>query len=87
MTEKKHKMPQPVRITMAIVLWGLILWVLTFNSPPLVPVARAIFIVFVIPSGLGEWLKYKGLVDESKAMVLKLVLMIVAAVAWYFFYR
>lgn len=87
MTEKERKTPQPVRIAMAIVLWGLILWVLTFNSPTLVPVARVIFIVFVIPSGLGEWIKYKGLVGESKSMVLKLVLMIVAAVVWYFFYR
>ncbi|AGL03119.1 hypothetical protein [Desulfoscipio gibsoniae] len=87
MTEKERKLQQPVRITMAIVLWGLILWVLTINSPTLVPVAQAIFIVFVIPSGLGEWFKYKGLVGESKSMLLKIVLMIAGGLVWYFGFR
>ena len=87
MTDKENKMPQPVRITLAIVLWGFILWLLTVGVPSLVPVAKAIFIVAVLPSGLGEWLKYKGLVGEKSAIPAKILLVIIAALLWYFLYR
>jgi predicted PurR-regulated permease PerM len=87
LSEKENKLQQPVRITLAIVLWGLILWVLTLGVPALVPMAKAIFIVAVLPSGLVEWLRYKGLVGENRSAVAKILLMIVAALLWYFGYR
>ncbi len=84
---EENKLQQPVRITLAIVLWALILWVLTLGMPALVPVAKALFIVFVLPSGLVEWFKYKGLVGKSRSVAVKILLMIVAALIWYFVYR
>jgi predicted PurR-regulated permease PerM len=86
-TEKGNKFQQPVRITLAIVLWALILWVLTLNMPALIPIAKAIFIVAVLPTGLVEWLRYKGLVGEKSAVPVKIFLMIIAALLWYFVYR
>ncbi len=87
-TKKGNKFQQPVRITLAIVLWAFILWVLTLGMPALVPIAKAIFIVAVLPTGLVEWLRYKGLVvGEKSAVPAKILLMIIAALLWYFVYR
>ncbi len=85
--EKGNKLQQPIRITLAIAMWALILWVLTLNIPSFLPIARAIFIVFVIPSGLVEWLKYKGLVGKSRSMMVKIAFMVAAALIWYWGYR
>jgi len=86
-TEKDNHLQQPVRITLAIVMWALILWVLTLGVPALVPVAKAIFIVAVLPTGLVEWFVYKGLVKEKSAVLAKILLVIAAALLWYYVYR
>ncbi|SFQ95767.1 hypothetical protein [Desulfoscipio geothermicus] len=87
MTEKERKMRQPVRITLAMALWALILWFLTLGHPGLQPVAKAILIIFVLPMGLVEWLKYKGAVSDTRAGVAKVLAMVGAALLWYFSYR
>lgn len=84
MSEKNYKMSQPVRITMAMVLWGLILWLFTLGDSGLLPLIRAIFIIFIIPTGLVEWLKYKGIVKNEAAAVVKVIAMIGAGAVWYF---
>jgi len=83
LTEKDKHLQQPVRITLALVLWAIILWVLTLGVPALLPVAKAIFIVVVLPTGLVEWFGYKGLVKQKSAVLAKIVLMLAAALLWY----
>ncbi len=85
MTEKKEGMSQPVRIVMATALWAVLLWFLSLGHPVLVPISKAIFIVFVVPTGLVEWYKYRGLISEKKAPAVKVAGMIVFALLWYFF--
>lgn len=87
MTDKKNKMQQPVRITLAMALWALILWFLTLGQPTLVPLAKGVFIIFVIPMGLVEWLKYKGIVGENRSVMVKIIAILGAALLWYFSYR
>ncbi|MBF7081824.1 hypothetical protein IT084_02390 [Desulfallas sp. Bu1-1] len=87
MGERESRMPQPVRITLAMALWALFLWILTLGQPSLVPVARAVFIIFVIPNGLVEWLKYKGIVGAGRAGIAKVIAMVAAALVWYYQYR
>jgi len=85
--QKGNGISQPLRITLAMAMWALLLWFFSMGHPSLVPIARAIFIVFVIPSGLGEWLKYKGMINQNRSGVVKIGLMIAAAALWYFEYR
>lgn len=88
MSEKDQKRAaQPVRITMAMALWAILLWVLSLGHPVLAQVSRAVFIIFVIPTGLVEWFKYKGLVSDKKSGLIKVVGMAGAALLWYFEYR
>ena len=87
MAERKSNLPQPVRITLAMAMWGFILWLFSFGHPALVPIAKAIFIVFVMPTGLVEWLKYRGMVAEQKAPVAKVAGMALFAAIWYFFFQ
>ncbi len=87
MSGKENKMQQPVRIAMAMAMWAAILWLLTLGHPRLVPLAKAVFIIYVVPSGLVEWLKYRGVVGDNRAGVLKLVGFIGMALVWYFGYR
>lgn len=87
MGERESRMPQPVRITLAMVLWALFLWILTLGHPALVPLAQAVFIIFVIPNGLVEWLRYRGIVGDDRSGMVKVITMIAAAVVWYFQYR
>ncbi|MCL2337905.1 MAG: hypothetical protein FWC60_10860 [Firmicutes bacterium] len=86
MTEKKEKVfSQPVRIIMATALWAALLWFLSFGHPTMAPITKAIFIVFVVPTSLVEWYKYRGLIREEKASAIKVAGMIVFALIWYFF--
>lgn len=87
MTEEKSKLSQPVRITLAIVLWAVLLWLLSFGHPVLVPIAKAIFVVFVVPTGLVEWMKYKGMVSKQRSPAAKVVGMAIFAIIWYFFFQ
>lgn len=87
MEDKKNNLPQPVRITLAFVLWGVILWILSFGHPVMVPIAKAIFVVFIVPTGLVEWLRYKGLVSEQRSAPAKVVGMIIFAVVWFVFFQ
>ncbi|SFG23453.1 hypothetical protein SAMN05660649_01072 [Desulfotomaculum arcticum] len=87
MTEKGKGISQPVRITMAMVLWALILWFLSLGNPALAQLARAVFIIFVIPTGLVEWFKYKGIIGDKRSGLIKVLGMAGAAVLWYFEYR
>lgn len=85
MTERKSNLSQPVRITLAMVLWAVILWLFSYGHPKLVPVAKAIFVVFVIPQGLVEWLKYKGMVSEKASPSAKVAGMAAFALLWFYF--
>lgn len=85
MSEKGNSLSQPVRIMMAIVLWAVLLWFLSFGHPVLVPITKAIFVVFIVPTGLVEWYKYRGLISEKKASAVKVAGMAVFALLWYFF--
>ncbi|WP_027364916.1 hypothetical protein [Desulfotruncus alcoholivorax] len=88
MVEKGNKnFSQPVRITLAMAMWAVILWVLSIGHPALAQVARAVFIIFVIPTGLVEWFKYKGIVGDKRSGLIKVLGMAGAAVLWYFEYR
>ena len=85
MTEKKSSLSQPVRIVMATAMWAVLLWFLSFGHPVLVPITKAIFIVFIIPTGLVEWYKYRGLITEKRAPVVKVAGMAVFGALWYIF--
>lgn len=87
MTEKGHGMQQPIRITLAMALWAGLLWFFTLGQPSWQPIARVVFIVFVIPNGIVEWLKYKEIIGEQRAGVAKIVFMVAAALIWYLWYR
>jgi len=85
MTEKRSGLSQPVRIIMATAMWAVLLWFLSFGHPVLVPITKAIFIVFVIPTGLVEWYKYRGLISEKRAPAVKVAGMAAFGVLWYLF--
>lgn len=87
MAERKSNLPQPVRITLAMVMWAVVLWLLSFGHPVLVPITKAIFVVFVVPTGLVEWLKYKGVVSEQRSPAVKVAGMAIFAALWYFFFQ
>ena len=72
-----------MRIALAVVLWGLILWLMTIGMPGLAPLAVAIFMVAVLPTGIVEWLNYRGRISDERSGPAKIVLMIIAALAWY----
>lgn len=87
LAEKGKGVSQPVRITMAMAMWAALLWVLSLGHPALAQVARAVFIIFVIPTGLVEWFKYKGIVGAKRSGLIKVLGMAGAALLWYFEYR
>ena len=78
-----RKIPGPALISLAIMAWALILWVFTLGHPSFVPVARLIFIVFVIPIAVVEWLKMKGILKDKAILPVRLGIIILAAVIWY----
>ena len=87
MAEKGKGVYQPVRITMAMAMWAAILWVLSLGHPVLAQVSKAVFIIFVIPTGLVEWFKFKGVIGSKRSGLIKAFGMAGAALLWYFEYR
>jgi hypothetical protein len=80
-------MPGPVRVFWGMVAWAVILWLFTLGNPSFIPVAKFLFIVLVLPNGLAEWLKDKGIINNSTSIYARIILMIGAGFVWYFYYR
>lgn len=80
---KYQQLPGPVRIALAILLWSLILWLFTLGHAGFVPVARMIFLVFVMPYAIAEWLKMKNLLSGKKLDYARVALIVCAAVIWW----
>ena len=85
MTPKK--LQGPALIAAAILTWALLLWFLSINNPSFMPVARAIFIVLILPVAVTEWMKMKGLVRPDKIFAVRWGLSVVALAAWFFMSR
>jgi hypothetical protein len=80
-------MPGPVRVFWGMVAWAVILWLFTLGNPSFIPAAKFLFIVLVLPNGLAEWLKDKGVTNSSTSIFARIILMIGAGLIWYFYYR
>lgn len=82
MTQKK--LQGPALIAAAILIWALLLWFLSINNPGFLPIARAIFMVLILPVAVAEWMKMKGLVSPDKIFAVRWGLSAVALAAWFF---
>lgn len=79
--------PGPALIASAILAWALILWFLSINNPNFVPIARALFIVLIMPIAVAEWIKMKKLVREDRIFHLRWGLSVVALAIWLIMYK
>lgn len=82
---ERRKLPGQARIALGILAWALILWILTLGHSSLVPVARFIFIVLVIPLAVVEWIKMKGLLKVSHLPAARVILFFAAGLVWYLY--
>ena len=83
----RRKLQGPSLIAAAILIWALLLWFLSVNNPGFLPIARAFFIVLILPVAVAEWIKMKGLVSPDKIFAIRWGLSAVALAAWFFMNR
>lgn len=83
----QKKLQGPALIAAAILAWALLLWFFSINNPSFLPIARAIFIVLILPQAVTEWIKMKALIGPDKISYLRWGLSVVALAAWYFMVR
>ncbi len=79
-------MPGPARVFLGMVAWAVVLWVFTLGNPSFVPAAKFLFMVLVLPNGVAEWLKDKGIFTGSINVYIRIALIIGAGLIWYFYY-
>lgn len=83
----QRKLQGPALIAAAILAWALLLWFFSINNPSFLPIARAIFIVLILPQAVTEWMKMKGLISPDKISYVRWGLSVVALAAWYLMNR